>query len=250
MNKLLLSTAVLFGCASLLRAADELPPVLYFQKVEPKALTTLSIVIEGDQVAGNQHWIPKEMDGAHGMIQGTIKGNIVRVIYSYTIEGSEQTEEQLFKIEGDRIIKGEGDMKDPKDDGHMVFRDVSKVTFTGDVLKKVAVLEPKAGTPERKAIMDAMRGPVSKKMGKPVKFIGEVRMKGDWARFGGKVETADGEPPANEDAAAELELDYTAFLHKNEDGVWKPVTWGFAGDISVIEEAKEKCEGASWVLFD
>lgn len=248
MNKLILSTTLLLACTRLLSAAE--PVTLYFEKTEPKALTTLSLYIEDGKVYGNQHWIPTDMDGAHGTMEGTLKGDIVRVIYSYTIEGSEQSEEQIYKLQGNKLLIGEGDMKDPKDDGHMVFRDASKVTFTKSVMKKLNVLEPKPGDPTRKAIMDAMRGPVSKHIGKPVQFTGNLRVYGDWARFGGGAQTLDGKPPANEDAAGELELDLTAFLHKNEDGFWKAMHWGFAGDISVIEDAREKCADAHWVMFD
>ncbi|MGV3661004.1 MAG: hypothetical protein ACO1TE_12525 [Prosthecobacter sp.] len=250
MNTSLLAATLLLGCAGLLRSADT-PPSLYFEKVEPKALTTLSLHFdENGKVYGNHHWIPTEMDGAHGYLDGTIKGDIVRVVYNYTIEGSEQSEEQVYKIEGNKLIRGEGESREVSA-GKVVFVKNAKFTFPGDnVLKKVTVLEPKPGDPERKAIMDALRGPVSKHIGKPVQFVGNLRIKGDWARLAGGAQTLDGKPPANENAAGELELDLQAFLHKNAEGVWKPVHWGFAGDVSVIEDAREKCEGASWVLFD
>lgn len=248
--KALLYFALVFCALSPTVRAEDASTALFFEKKEPKALTTLSLFIEGDQVFGNHHWQPEEMDGAHGTIEGTLKGNIVHVVYSYTIEGSEQSEEQLYKLEGDKLIKGEGEMKDPKEDGHAVFRNLKAVRFTGTVLKKVAVREPERGSPERKAIMDAMRGPVSKHIGKPVQFTGSLRVCKGWARFSGKADTLDGKPPANDDAAGELELDFNAYLRQTEDGAWKPVHWGFAGDVSVVEEAKEKCEGAPWVIFE
>lgn len=248
MKKLILSTTLLLAFARVLSAAE--PVTLYFEKVEPKALTTLSLHIEDGKVYGNQHWIPKDMDGAHGTVEGTIKDDTIRAIYSYTIEGSEQSEEQIYKLQGNKLLVGEGEMKeDPKNETRTLFRKVSDVTFTKS-MKKLNVLEPKPGDPVRKAIMDALRGPVSKHIGKPVQFTGNVRVYGDWARFGGGAETLDGKPPANDDAAGELELDLTAFLHKDENGVWKPVHWGFAGDISVIEDAREKCADAHWVMFD
>lgn len=249
MHPFLLFLCLTLGCASLL-PAQGLPTALFFEKKEPKALTTLSLFIEGDQVFGNHHWQPTEMDGAHGTIEGTLKGDIIHVVYSYTIEGSEQSEEQLYKLEGDKLIKGEGDMKDGKDAAHTVFRDPKAVAFTGSVLTKVPVQEPKIGTPQRKAIMDAMRGPVSKHIGKPVQFTGSLRICKDWARFSGKADTLDGKPPANDDAAGELELDFNAYLRQAKDGSWKAVHWGFAGDVSVVEEAKEKCAGAPWVIFE
>jgi hypothetical protein len=101
------------------------------------------------------------------------------------------------------------------------------------------VYEPKPGTPERKAIMDAMRGPVSKQIGEPVEFTGTVKLSGAWARFEGHVGTKSGKPAKKEDARFELELDFFALL-RNEKGEWKVLSWGFAGDISAYLDAKKK----------
>ncbi|MCU0749286.1 MAG: hypothetical protein MUF13_07045 [Akkermansiaceae bacterium] len=112
------------------------------------------------------------------------------------------------------------------------------------------VTEPKPGTPERKAIMDAMRVPVSKHVGKSVTFTGEVRVKGDWACFRGNVAPTDGKVPEDEDIAADLELDFFALLEKDGDGKWQVKHWGFSGDISVSEEAREKFPEAPEELFE
>jgi len=101
------------------------------------------------------------------------------------------------------------------------------------------VYEPKPGTPLRKAIMDAMRVPISKHIGKTVEFSGELKVSGDWARFGGNVAPKDGKAPKNETAQSELELDFFALLQKM-DGEWKVLSWGFSGDISAYEAAKQK----------
>ncbi len=100
------------------------------------------------------------------------------------------------------------------------------------------VYEPKPGSPERKAIMEAMREPISKHVGKPVIFTGELKVSGDWARFGGNVAPKDGKPPKG-DTKFDLELDFFALLRK-EGGEWKVLSWGFSGDISAYEEAKKK----------
>jgi hypothetical protein len=104
---------------------------------------------------------------------------------------------------------------------------------------RAEVYEPKPGTPERKGIMDAMRGPISKHVGKEVQFTGTVKVSGAWARFEGDVAPKDGKPPKGEEARAELELDFLALLRK-EEGEWKVLFWAFTGDISAYEEAKKK----------
>ena len=173
----------------------------------------------------------------------------MRVLYEYNIEGSDQTEEEVLKLDGDKLYIGEGQLlADPKNDAHLKLEDPSKVVFKKG-LRKIPTFEPKAGTPERKAIMDAMRVPVSAEVGQEVVFTGEVRVSGSWARFSGHVDPAGGKPK-NETVAADLELDFFALLQKDGKGAWKVMHKGFAGDISVMEEAKENHPKAPWVLFE
>lgn len=245
MNKPLRLVVLLWGSSVL--AAE--PPTLFFAKDDAHEKTYIALTIDGDQVAGTQVWQPKEKDGARGTLDGIVNGDVIQVLYSYTIEGSDQSEEEVLKIDGDKLFIGEGELvADPKDDSRMNLKEPNKVAFK-TVLKKVSVTESKPGTPERKAIMDAMRGPVAKEAGSPVLFTGNVRVSGSWARFQGDVQTADGKKPKNADFSDLMELDFFALLKKNKDGTWKVVHHGFAGDISVGEEAREKYPEAPWVLF-
>jgi hypothetical protein len=103
---------------------------------------------------------------------------------------------------------------------------------------RAEVYEPKMGSPERKAIMDAMRVPVSKHAGTKVIFTGGVKVSGKWARFEGGVAPADGKH-VKADVADEMELDFFALLRK-ENGEWKVLFWAFSGDISAYEDARKK----------
>lgn len=109
-------------------------------------------------------------------------------------------------------------------------------------IARAEVYEPKPGSAERKAIMDALRVPISKKAGVKVQFTGEVQVSGQWAKFGGGVAAADGKP-LKEDVADEMELDLFALLRK-ENGEWKVLFWAFSGDISAYEEARKKFPAA------
>ncbi len=100
------------------------------------------------------------------------------------------------------------------------------------------VREAKPGSSERKAIMETMRGPVSKRIGKRVVFTGDVKISGAWATFSGDAEPADGIPPKGE-AAEALSLDLCAVL-RLEKGKWKLIVWDFAGDIGVWDHARMK----------
>ncbi len=248
MNKSFIFSIFLLGTVL---SAEE-PQTLFFDEENSKEYTRISLTIEGDKVTGTQNWLPKAPDGhgAHGTISGTLaEGGIMRVLYEYTIESSDQSEEEVLKLDGDKLYIGEGQLlADPKNDSHLRLQDPGKVVFKKP-LAKVPAHEPKAGTPERKAIMDAMRVPVSAEVGQEVVFTGGVRVSGSWARFSGHVDPEGGKPK-NETVAADLELDFFALLQKDGKGGWKVLHKGFAGDIGVMEEAKENYPKAPWVLFD
>lgn len=109
------------------------------------------------------------------------------------------------------------------------------------------VREPAPGSAERKAILEALRGPVAKHVGKRVTFTGTVKASGDWATFNGGAAPSDGVPPKDENVAEEMELDLFALLRK-AGGEWKVLHWGFAGDIGVMEEARKKFPAAPRAL--
>ena len=246
MKYLFLAASLTLG--SLLTAAES--QTLFFEKETPKDSTRIALTIDGGAVSGTKVWRPKqEAHGAGGTLQGSLKGAIINATWDYTIEGSEQSEQQIYKLEGERLLVGEGAKVDRKDNGKLTFKDSSLVKFS-TVLQRVETREPKAGTPERKAIMDAMREPVSERIGKPVIFTGNVRATGSWARFQGNAATTDGKKPTKTDAAELLELDFFALLKRDADGAWKIQHWGFAGDIGVRDEAREKFPAAPWVLFE
>ena len=228
------------------------PPALFFEQENAKEYTRIALTIDGDQVTGTQRWLPKQPDGheARGSISGRITdGGIIKVLYEYSIEDSDLTEEEVLKLDGDKLFIGEGPLKeDPNDSSRLNLEEPDKVIFK-KMLTKIPSFEPKAGTPERKAIMDAMRAPMSAEVGQNVDFTGTVRVSGSWARFNGHVDPVGGKPK-NEDIALEMELDFFALLQKDGKGGWKVLHQGFAGDIGVMEAAKENYPKAPWVLFE
>ncbi len=222
--------------------------VLFFEKIEPDAIRTVKLEIIGNQVSGSDIWQPTDGHGASGSLNGTIEGDRIHAKYDYFIEGSEQSEERIFKLQGDKLFIGEGELMDPEDNGHLVLKNAKNVTFENS-LARVSVTEPAIGSPDRKAIMDAMRVPVAKQIGQPVEFTGIVRAAKDWASFSGNVATKDGKSPKQEDAQIALEMDFFALLKQTSSGGWEVKHSGFAGDIGVIEEAKSLNPKAPWVLF-
>ncbi len=235
-----------FVCSAM--AADTEQP-LYFAKSDKHETTNVMLVIKGSKVTGTHEWLPTEKDGTHGRITGTLKDGVISAIYNYEQEGTEQSQEQMYKLHGDTLLLGEGELVDPKDNGKLKLKDRSKVTFE-TVLKKVPVTEPTPGSPERKALMDAMRAPVAKKVGQPVNFTGIPRILGDWASFQGTVATMDGKPAKNADAQDVLDLEFFALLQKTASGEWKVTYSGSSGDTSVRDEAREKYPKTPWPLLE
>lgn len=244
---LIVSTLLLSLLSSALAADSE--RTLYFAKSDEHETTNVMLVVNGSKVTGTHEWLPTEKDGTYGTITGTLKGDVISVLYAYEQEGTQQTQEQLYKLKGDTLLLGEGDLVDPKNSGHSKLKDRTEVTFD-IVLKKVPVCEPKTGSSERKALMDAMRDPVAKKVGQPVIFTGIPRIVGDWASFQGTVETTDGKPAKNADAQDVLELEFFALLQRSADGPWKVIFSGSSGDTSVRDEARERHPKTPWPLLE
>ena len=93
------------------------------------------------------------------------------------------------------------------------------------------VYTPEKGSPERKAILDALRVPVEKQLKQKVIFAAEnFNVYGNWAFIGGTPQTPDGGQPdysgtSYARAKAEGMFDNNLFaLLKKTAGVWKVVT--------------------------
>ena len=100
--------------------------------------TTVSIEIKGDSITGEMIWNPYEKDGAVGTLSGikTANGEF-DLMYNYMIEGSQQTETKIMKIENDQLLIKVGELVDPNNDGNLKYKDVTKATFS-EVLNKVS----------------------------------------------------------------------------------------------------------------
>lgn len=229
-------------------AGSALAETKFYELTTPDETTRVALSIEEGEVYGSKFWIPAgEVHGAEGTLSGTVADGLIRAVYQYMIEGSEQSEEVIFKLEGDTLLIGEGELVEGEG-GLLKLKSPDKVTFE-KALIRVSVTTPAPGTPERKAIMDAMRGPVAAHVGKAVEFTGDLITHEGWARFSGNVAPTDGKAPENENAAFQLELDFFALLKKDYEGNWQVMSWGFSGDIGARMEAAEKFPEAPWPLL-
>ncbi len=105
------------------------PQPMCFLRAEGKDSTTASITIATDgTVTGSFEWSPWEKDGAHGTLTGKQEGDLLKVMYDYTIEGSNQQEEKVFKLTGDQLQEGEGELTEGEG-GILKIKDATKLTW-------------------------------------------------------------------------------------------------------------------------
>lgn len=93
-------------------------------------VTNVKLVVNGNEVTGEMNWIPFEKDGGRGTLQGTRNGNEIVAIWSYVIEGSNQTEEVRFKIEGEQLLRKTGELVDANNDGNLKLKDPANVPYS------------------------------------------------------------------------------------------------------------------------
>ena len=119
----------------------------------------------------------------------------------------------------------------------------------------VAQTTPKTGTPERKALMDALRAPVEKSLKQKVIFqVDHLKVLGNWAFMTGKPRTPEGAAIDYKKTGYKEAIDAGAFddwvcaLYKKSNGKWKVVQW-VLGATDVAWEGWDKQYGAPKSIF-
>jgi hypothetical protein len=102
-----------------------------FNKLFNQDITTVKLMIAGNDVSGRMDWVPYEKDSARGTLQGfkNAAGEF-DLRYDYMIEGSHQTETKIMKVEDGKLWIKMGELMDPKNDGNLVYKDVSQAQFS------------------------------------------------------------------------------------------------------------------------
>ncbi len=81
-----------------------------------------------EDIVGILDYSYTDKDGAHGTFKGTKEGNIITATWSYMIEGSNQVEEVMFKIEGDKALKASGELEEDEN-GKLKMKDPATATW-------------------------------------------------------------------------------------------------------------------------
>jgi hypothetical protein len=102
-----------------------------------KDITDIQLTIAGDVVTGVMNWIPYQKDGARGTLKGTKNAaGEFDLMYDYMIEGSQQTETKIMKIEDGKLLVKVGELLDPNYDGRLIYKDVNQAKYS-EILDKI-----------------------------------------------------------------------------------------------------------------
>lgn len=92
-----------------------------------KDVTSVQITMDGDKVMGYMDWTPDQKDGGRGFLVGTKTGNLIVADWTFMIEGSKNTEQVAFKIDGDKLVRAEGELVEKGK--KLVIKDMAKAKY-------------------------------------------------------------------------------------------------------------------------
>ncbi len=111
---------------------------------------------------------------------------------------------------------------------------------------KTAVSTPKPGSPERKALMDALRRQYAHDYHETVVFrVNWLKVGGGYAYLDGAALGANGQPARE---FAPMGGSVSAF-YRRQNGHWKVLRWGSFGGTDLVDECRQKYPNAPHTLF-
>jgi len=229
--------------------------VRYFQlitpaaKDEPQYEEAVALWVSGEAAGGTEFNGSAETHSAYGNLVAVVRPDgIIHATWNYDIEGSEQSEEQLLKLDGDTLYIGSGELEE-RGPGQMVLKDPEKVVFE-KALKEVKMSEPAIDSEEAAPLVTAVKEAVSKLAGAPVNLEGTLRLTQGWVRFLGFISPAEGAEVKNEAFAGSIGDEFQILLKQDAEKKWKLIRHGFRGADGYfeLEEASEEYETAPWPL--
>ena len=86
-------------------------PVHCFQSVRADGSTvSLQFIEYVDAVVGIFDYAFEDQDGAYGTFTGTLADNVINAEWSYAIEGAQQIERILIRVDGNRAYRAHGEL--------------------------------------------------------------------------------------------------------------------------------------------
>jgi hypothetical protein len=117
-----------------------------------KDITAIELTTVGEAVTGYYAWEPFEKDGGRGSLKGTKTGDVITAIFEYMVEGSIQSEEVMFKLEGDKLMQASAPLKDVK--GVSIIKDKTKIDWTKEVFATVDCAKVKSSIDNAKEVTE------------------------------------------------------------------------------------------------
>lgn len=81
-----------------------------YQYATEKDTIELRLRVEGNAVTGALRYQLFEKDGNNGTIRGALKGDLLLAAYTFMSEGITSVREVAFKLSGDQVIEGFGEI--------------------------------------------------------------------------------------------------------------------------------------------
>ena len=108
-----------------------------FSKLFNQDVTDVQLTILDGAVTGKMDRIPYQKDSARGTLRGYENAaHELDLLYDYMIEGNQQTETKIMKIENGKLLIKHGELLDPKNEGNLIYKDISQAKYS-EILEKV-----------------------------------------------------------------------------------------------------------------
>ncbi len=122
-------------------AVTAAPVIQCFEEKVGKDVTSVSLKIAADStVTGTYDWVPFQKDGGRGTLKGKLaKDSTITADWDYVIEGSNQVEQVVLKVEKDVLKQKQGELTETNLGSkkvRMVIKNPAKAKFS-KTFKKV-----------------------------------------------------------------------------------------------------------------
>ncbi len=245
-----IALALLLTVASRSAYADAL--VRYFELKTKGLELHVTLLVDGESVVGTEFSGNGEpdTDAGFGQITGKVRQDgLLHVTYNYHIEGYQQSEEQLLRLDGRTLYIGEGELEE-HGPGQMVLKDPKKVKFER-ALKEFDVRDFDAASKDASTFTKVLQEPMAKLIGAAVVFSGTVRVSQKWARYEGGLAVEDGKTAKDAATGKALQsASVRAYFKQDDKGDWKLVRYMFedAPNLEVPADGQDYDSIPPWAL--
>ncbi len=104
-----------------------------FEQKEGDDIVFVTMLISGDSVTGTLVKDRFETENQTGNLKGVFNDGIIKVDYSFITDGVGYINQMVFKITGDTLLQGEGEMAEQN--GKFIFKDEKSVSFNNILLR-------------------------------------------------------------------------------------------------------------------